>query len=381
MRSRSMPAGRKGPRRLLLALASVAAALVAGELGLRVSGFDPYAGLDELPAGAGRTSVLRLSDDDTLVYELVPLARARAWRTDVAINSGGFRDREFEPGRNAGVLRIVALGDSITFGNGLALADTWPKQLERLLVDGGRRSEVLNLGVGGYDTLQEAVLLDRLGLRYEPDVVVVCFCVNDVGLFSINADQLRRLERSNPLRELRLVQLLTRSAERPGERLADLANEEGRYRSDNAGRIADLGGDEVLAVLMRDLQELLERHGPLPPAEARDQRFLPLYASPAHVGRLRLGLARLAALRAEHGFDLVLLFVPHLAPAPLEDAWALAQRIVRHEVERLGITFLPVIEEFAAEGFARLNHDNGPVHPNARGHAILAARVRDYLAE
>ena len=41
--------------------------------------------------------------------------------------------------------------------------------------------EVINLGVGGYHTLQEAETLLVSGLRYQPDHVVVAFCVNDIA--------------------------------------------------------------------------------------------------------------------------------------------------------------------------------------------------------
>lgn len=375
-----MSADNKGIRFLVLTLLSSGAALGATEIGLRVGG----AGDDRAPdaTGDGRISVLRFSDDETLIYELEPLARARAWDTDVAVNSAGFRDREFEPARREGVARIVALGDSITFGNGIPLADTWPKRLERLLLDAGRPTEVLNLGVGGYDTLQEAVMLERIGLRYAPDEVVVCFCMNDVGQFSISAIHLERLARAgNPLQGLRLWRLLTRTGASSGERLADLANEEERYRHDNRGRMASLAGDEPLAALMDALAAVLARHAPLPPAVERDQRFLPLYTSPSHLGRLRFGLERLARLRDEHRFDLLLVLVPHLRPAPLAEGWELAHRIVGHEAERVGISFCTVVDEFAAEGFERLNLDNGPVHPSARGHELIAGKVLTSLGE
>ena len=81
---------------------------------------------------------------------------------EISINSYGFRDHEFSVKKPEDVCRIVALGDSLTFGQGVPLASTYPKQLERLLnekMGGGPRFEVLNAGVQGYNTVQEEILL------------------------------------------------------------------------------------------------------------------------------------------------------------------------------------------------------------------------------
>src|SRR5947209_20240288 len=49
------------------------------------------------------------------------------------INSDGFRDREFSPAKPAGTQRIVCVGDSYTYGWGVDVRDSYPKQLERAL--------------------------------------------------------------------------------------------------------------------------------------------------------------------------------------------------------------------------------------------------------
>jgi lysophospholipase L1-like esterase len=112
--------------------------------------------------------------------------RQHAWTHDqpVAVNSRGLRDAEYAAQPAPGVRRVLALGDSQTFGNGIALANTWPKQLEAVL---GRepgspaRWEVLNAGIPGTDTWQHEVLLSRLVAGYAPHAVVLGFYVNDVS--------------------------------------------------------------------------------------------------------------------------------------------------------------------------------------------------------
>jgi hypothetical protein len=48
----------------------------------------------------------------------------------------------------------------------------------------GRQYQVLNMGVGGYQTLQEVELLRSRGLKYDPDYVLIGFCINDFHLTS-----------------------------------------------------------------------------------------------------------------------------------------------------------------------------------------------------
>ena len=95
-------------------------------------------------------------------------------------NSLGLRDREITPQPAAGTLRVLALGDSQTFGAGLDQSDTWPKQLERMLDSAEHRWEVLNAGIPGTDTWQHEILLRRLLDTLHPHAVVLALYVNDV---------------------------------------------------------------------------------------------------------------------------------------------------------------------------------------------------------
>ncbi|MEM7346732.1 MAG: hypothetical protein AAF485_21015, partial [Chloroflexota bacterium] len=101
---------------------------------------------------------------------------------EVRINARGLRDREIGYDKPPGTLRVLSLADS--FGEALQvnLEDTYHKQLETLLMEStGQPVEVLNAGVGGWGTDQEAVFYVSEGFRYEPDIVLLSFFVrNDV---------------------------------------------------------------------------------------------------------------------------------------------------------------------------------------------------------
>lgn len=72
----------------------------------------------------------------------------------------------------AGERRIVTLGDSIAFGWGADDHDTFSSRL-----DAEPGLQVLNLAVEGYGVDQALLRLEREGLGYEPDVVVLHFCL------------------------------------------------------------------------------------------------------------------------------------------------------------------------------------------------------------
>jgi hypothetical protein len=98
----------------------------------------------------------------------------------ISIDSAGLRDREFPREKPPGVYRIVWLGDSTTLGWGVPLAGTAPKILERELNATGRgRFEVLNAGVGNYNTVQEVEHYLAVDRSFHPDLVILEYFIND----------------------------------------------------------------------------------------------------------------------------------------------------------------------------------------------------------
>jgi lysophospholipase L1-like esterase len=108
-----------------------------------------------------------------------PGSRAHLMGVDVAINSKGLRDREIPYQRTPGTLRILMLGDSFTEGWGVALEDTFAKRLERLYAARGTAAEVINAGVGNYNTVMEVNYFLDEGRKYNPDIIVLNFTFND----------------------------------------------------------------------------------------------------------------------------------------------------------------------------------------------------------
>jgi lysophospholipase L1-like esterase len=102
--------------------------------------------------------------------------------TIIKINSEGFRDVEYTIEKPPNTVRIIALGDSFTFGWGLNLSNTYVKVLERKLneMNATANFQVMNFGVPGYNTLEEIEFLKQKGLKYKPDIVLVGYTAGDL---------------------------------------------------------------------------------------------------------------------------------------------------------------------------------------------------------
>ncbi len=97
-------------------------------------------------------------------------------------NSAGFRDQEHSLEKPEGVKRIVILGNSIGFGLWVCEFDSL---FANLLEDELNRREsdieyeVINLCIPGYNSKMQLAMLEEIGIRYKPDLVMTAFCIND----------------------------------------------------------------------------------------------------------------------------------------------------------------------------------------------------------
>ncbi|MBN1337355.1 MAG: hypothetical protein JXB39_15460 [Deltaproteobacteria bacterium] len=100
----------------------------------------------------------------------------------ITTNRDGMRDVTVPRRKDADEFRILLLGDSSAFGQGVAADEGMSAVLERLLQGRvpGRRVEVLNGACPGWTTFQAVRFLEGTGLAYGPDIVVAGFN-NDSG--------------------------------------------------------------------------------------------------------------------------------------------------------------------------------------------------------
>lgn len=174
------PRRRRGCLAKLLALSiSTVIALLLAEAILRVFGSellpnpigprylyqrDPVLGIDHRPGFEGRFSVF---DEFDVAIE---------------ISSQGLRDREYGP-KAKGTKRILSLSDSFGFGYGVEAEEAYAKCLERRLNGDAspRKFEVINAAASARGICHMIEILDRLGPKMQPDVVLASFFyVNDL---------------------------------------------------------------------------------------------------------------------------------------------------------------------------------------------------------
>ncbi len=333
-------------KRLALVAGGVLAALAATETILRVA---PWRQRTDLRA----LHVAR--PDRSWLYGLRPGTDAKIPATGsvrYTINADGFRDRLYARPKPPGTFRVVVLGDSIAFGYGVAAEDTFAKQLERRLAAAApnRPVEVVNLGVSGYNAYNEATLFADVGVTYEPDVVLLQFCVNDLNDPTLHFDASTQLALGA---------------------IPDAAFPEPRERRPLPSRWTRLCHS------LRTCTLAFERAAAPTGEELRDALTLRDGSGP-ELAWLGARYAEVAAAAARRGARFAVVTFPH--PAHLADVPApLYQRIAAlgREGGWATIDLLPAYKRAAAEG-ERLMLDVW--HPTAAGHRLAAETIFADLA-
>ena len=103
------------------------------------------------------------------------------FRFTAEINALGLRDVPIVPGKQKR-LRIVAIGDSFTYGWGVDIQDTWVKRIESFLRGQGHDVEVINAGRSGAGSASYEEMAARILPVLQPDILLMGMLHNDVGL-------------------------------------------------------------------------------------------------------------------------------------------------------------------------------------------------------
>lgn len=99
-----------------------------------------------------------------------------------SFNQEGFWGRELEDPKEQDLIRVVALGGSVSFGFGASkLENNFCSVLEKLLNEksAGRRFEVVNAGVTGYSSYNGRQFVEHYLEAIQPDILLVAFGWND----------------------------------------------------------------------------------------------------------------------------------------------------------------------------------------------------------
>ncbi len=348
-----LSARRRWVFRLFGAALAIVVALATGEIIVRVFEVGP----DVYPL---HDHVYTLSDNAGLLFELVP--GGTDLEHDVTVNADGMRDRQFSIPKPPGTYRIACVGDSVCFGWDLGQSEPYPKRLEELLnrcaADSGRTFEVLNFGVSGYNLSQIVENVRVRVLKYEPDLILYGYCLNDPERFSFTYESLRaRLTAAEKSYADRLV--------RHGRSLAQKSR---------------------LYLLTHYLIESTTTQGQEYQARLPDRHWLTARKNDPLRWPLRLhqgddwrqaveDLTTLAEITRSRGIDTRLVIFPFfesLGDYPLVEV----HRLVGATARRLSLGAIDLLDDYQTLD----SHSPGPfhldlAHPNAEGHLFAAVAV------
>jgi len=316
-------------------IVSLIAGLCVAELAVRVAGLAP----EMIRVQRGR---FQLSENPKLGYEPIPmtysgnLSLLHHYRG--SSNRLGFRDRDHVLTKPDGTYRILVLGDSIADGIFVPeYGDTFPALMEGFLQEAGHSVEVINMSVSGYNTSQEVEILKAKGIQFQPDMVLVAYCLNDI--MRVDGGILEALlaeERAHATVNRYRFQVLHRSALFRFFKYVVLPHSGPDISTDQDGYTRELSENTV-------------------PAAFKE----------------------LSLLAEDHAFEVLMVIFPNfrqLTPYPFISE----HDKVKNLADGNGFRYLDLLESYQAyQGDDKLDFDY--IHPTVHGHRCAATSIAQYL--
>jgi lysophospholipase L1-like esterase len=302
----------------------------------------------------------RVSDNPKLGYELVPGSKDG---TNL-INRDGMRDRERAARKPPNTIRIACIGDSICYGLEVSREEAFPARLESDLnayySASGTTVEVLNFGVTGYNLTQTIENLKTRALKYDPDIIIYAYCLNEPQEYSFELASLKAMMTSAERQYI--DRHWSRSIVR--SHLITLA----RYAMQSKSASGQKEGEAP--VLKKDDKVWSSFYGGSYP-----QYFASLYADKNAWGSIEQGLSELGAISRRESTPVFVAIFPvlmHFNNYPLRKIHnQVAQASRKHALEVIDL--LDVMRLYESTHKTRVGWD--ALHPNKEGHGVVATAL------
>ena len=269
-------------------------------------------------------------------------------------NSFGFRDVEHSLSKPPNTFRLLALGDSFTYGVGAVFEQTFLYRLEQMLNDhlhGRPNVEVIKAGIPRYWPEPERLLLEHYGIEYSPDLIVVAFLPNDV------------LDTYNGLKELAVTQgfLIQHGLKSFGAI--------GVWLYVHSQLFRNLAVPYLEARLDADSAK---------PAARLDEIYRANGYHESDWRKIESEFDRMSQLSVQVSARLAIVFVPQQGPWPTEFSNYPQQRLAKWAVAHgaLFIDTLPALRAAGSDGLLYYQRDG---HCTPAGYEIIARTIYDHL--
>ena len=315
---------------LFCIIGSLVLSVLTAELTLRILGYNG--------APEGFSAKVHRVDDPILNWRTIPNSEFKQGGVLYKYNSAGFRDVEHAIEKPPGITRIVVLGDSVSEGLGIQREYVFAHILQSQL---GKKFEVINMGVHALNTPQEVHLFEQEGLKYNPELVLVNFVLNDCDFYSSVKDA----QHSRPRDESRIV-------------LLDIPINPELKRS--------LKSSAVVYFVHQRVHELKAK---LMGIHDKDY-YTRLWESQECRDRITNGFDKLALLQGKHQFNVVVVLWPFIADYD-HYAFGFVHEWVKNQAQIREFKILDLIEAFAKLPYRSLQITvDDYEHANALGHRL-----------
>ncbi len=314
----------KRSRKITFAALVFTAALAAAFIIYLASISGPTAGVPDTPG------FYRPGSMPGLAHEHAPGMEGALNGVSVRIDSLGYRGAEISR-EKAGARRVVVLGDSVVFGQGVEEDSTIPVILGRVLAQKhpDEKWEVINAGVRGYNMKDYLIVLKPRVLSLRPDLVVLVITeINDPERepFVPRSEKIEAWKNSRWAKVSFLKPLM-------------------------AGPLAR----EINRLFFLHVSEMYDPDGEYWPTFIGD-------------------LDKVVSTCREAGTPLVAVSYPFLDD---EDLFAEERGRLHQALDKMGVTWVDPLAEFQQTGASDLVVSQSDFHPNERANRILAGMLAE----
>ncbi|MCB0329121.1 MAG: hypothetical protein KDD70_05645 [Bdellovibrionales bacterium] len=324
---------------------SICLGLLLSELIIRALGIAP-----PLPSGYSN-----FQPDKYLPYRMAPFdtqhVKTAEFEVTYTTNNHGFRDIEdYSYDKPESEFRILALGDSFTFGAAVQFEESYLHLLEeRLRREVNPHVAIVKAGVSNFNSELEYLMLKYYGFKYHPDLILVAFLPNDIaGTY---------LERTNAARVTKAGYLITRQGEEMGNFMRQL------YVYSHIARIV------IRHVVYRTINESIRWDEIYRPNGFHEDDWL----------KLESDYSKMIALASEENIPIVFVHIPQdLTRFPEADYPA---RRLGSFTRSKGVPFIDTLSEMrrSFQSSSEPHYFKSDGHCTAKGYRVIADSILEGL--